>query len=139
LLKEVASLVEWPVPVLGHFDPQFLQVPAEALIATMKGNQKCFHLVDEHGKLLPYFIAISNLASKNPEAVRLGNERVIRPRLSDAAFFWTQDKATSLNTRRESLKQVVFQNKLGFIIRKIATCGTINGRHRAIFGTRMAR
>ncbi|OUD12175.1 glycine--tRNA ligase subunit beta [Thioflexithrix psekupsensis] len=125
LLKEVASLVEWPVPVLGHFDPQFLQVPAEALIATMKGNQKCFHLVDEHGKLLPYFIAISNLASKNPEAVRLGNERVIRPRLSDAAFFWTQDKATSLNTRRESLKQVVFQNKLGTLYEKSQRVGQL--------------
>lgn len=127
LLKEVASLVEWPVPVLGNFDPQFLDVPAEALIATMKGNQKCFHLVNADGKLLPHFIAISNLASKDPDAVRLGNERVIRPRLSDAAFFWQQDRAHPLAERQAVLKNVVFQNKLGTVYEKSERVAHLTG------------
>lgn len=127
LLKEVASLVEWPVPVLGNFDPAFLEVPAEALIATMKGNQKCFHLVDQDGRLLPHFIAMSNLQSKDPDAVRLGNERVIRPRLSDAAFFWKQDRATPLADRQAVLKNVVFQNKLGTVYEKSQRVAHLSG------------
>ncbi|OQW93165.1 MAG: glycine--tRNA ligase subunit beta [Beggiatoa sp. IS2] len=129
LLNEVTSLVEWPVAVSGTFAEKFLEVPAEALIATMKNNQKCFHLVDRQGKLLPKFIAVSNIASKCPEMVRTGNERVIRPRLSDAAFFWQQDCAKSLESRLEPLKTVVFQEKLGNLYdrakRVAKMCGAI--------------
>jgi len=118
LLNEVTSLVEWPVPVMGSFDAKFLQVPAEALIATLKGHQKCFHLVDQQGKLLPKFIAISNLESLHPELVKAGNERVIRPRLTDAAFFWEQDRAKPLETHLDKLKTVIFQNQLGSLYDK---------------------
>lgn len=113
LLTEVASLVEWPLAVTGSFDKAFLEVPPEALISAMKGHQKYFHLVDSEGKLLPNFITISNIESRNPDAVRAGNERVIRPRLADAQFFWRQDSAHSLESRLERLKTVVFENKLG--------------------------
>ncbi len=113
LLDEVTSLVEWPVAIMGSFEEHFLQVPAEALVATMKGHQKYFHVVDDDGNLLPYFIAVANIESSNPEAIRAGNERVIRPRLADAEFFWQQDKATPLANRVADLKNVVFQQKLG--------------------------
>jgi len=88
LLNEVTSLVEWPVVITGAFDDKFLEVPPEALIASMKGHQKYFHVVNQDDKLLPRFIAVSNIESRDPDVVRAGNERVLRPRLSDAAFFW---------------------------------------------------
>lgn len=113
LLDEVTAMVEWPVPVLGKFEDHFLQVPQEALISTMKANQKYFHLVDKAGKLLPYFITISNIDSKDIDKVREGNERVIRPRFSDAEFFWKQDRKLRLESRIDSLKNVVFQKQLG--------------------------
>ncbi|MCP4042616.1 MAG: glycine--tRNA ligase subunit beta [Gammaproteobacteria bacterium] len=113
LLDEVTSLVEWPVAIAGSFDQRFLEVPAEALVATMKGHQKYFHLEDSDGNLLPHFITVSNIESSNPDAVRAGNERVIRPRLTDAEFFWQQDRATPLAARVSTLKNVVFQQKLG--------------------------
>ena len=87
LLDEVTSMVEWPVAVAGSFDERFLEVPAEALVSAMKGHQKYFHLVDAQGGLMPNFITVSNIDSKNIDAVRDGNERVIRPRLADAEFF----------------------------------------------------
>jgi len=87
LLDEVTSMVEWPVAVAGSFEQRFLDVPAEALISAMKGHQKYFHVVDADGKLMPNFITVSNIDSKDMDAVRNGNERVIRPRLSDAEFF----------------------------------------------------
>jgi glycyl-tRNA synthetase beta chain len=118
LLQEVTSLVEWPVAVAGSFEERFLQVPSEALVATMKGNQKYFHLVDEKGALLPRFILIANIESRDPQAVRAGNERVIRPRLADASFFWNQDRAHSLASRVEQLAGVVFQHKLGTLLDK---------------------
>lgn len=118
LLDEVTAMVEWPVAVTGQFDKRFLDVPQEALISTMKSNQKYFHLVDKQQQLLPYFITISNIESKQPEQVQKGNERVIRPRFADAEFFWTQDKQTSLANRLESLKTVVFQQKLGTLYDK---------------------
>lgn len=113
LLDEVTSMVEWPRAVVGDFETRFLEVPAEALITTMKSNQKYFHLVNEEGKLMPHFITISNIASSNPDAVKEGNERVIRPRLADADFFWNQDRKRKLEAYLESLNSVVFQNKLG--------------------------
>lgn len=118
LLDEVTAMVEWPVAVAGHFEDRFLDVPQEALISTMSTNQKYFHLVDDKHKLLPYFITISNIESKDPDTVRTGNERVIRPRFSDAEFFWNQDRKQRLDQRIPRLKTVVFQHKLGTIYDK---------------------
>lgn len=118
LLDEVSAMVEWPVPVLGNFEQRFLEVPQEALISTMKANQKYFHLVDKNGKLLPCFITISNIDSKDIDKVREGNERVIRPRFADAEFFWNQDRKHQLADHIESLKSVVFQKQLGSLYDK---------------------
>jgi glycyl-tRNA synthetase beta chain len=113
LLQEVTALVEWPVAVMGEFEQHFLQVPKEALISTMQGNQKYFPLLDGEGSLMPNFITISNINSADVSKVKAGNERVIRPRLSDAAFFWDQDRKQPLEKRMGMLDKVVFQNKLG--------------------------
>lgn len=113
LLNEVTALVEWPVAVTGNFERRFLNVPAEALITTMQDNQKYFPVVDRTGRLMPHFIAIANLQSKDPEQIKAGNERVIRPRFSDAEFFWQQDRKQPLAERQEGLKKVVFQQRLG--------------------------
>ena len=118
LLDEVTGLVEWPVALLGNFDKEFLDVPSECLISAMKGHQKYFHVVDKKDKLMPHFITVSNLESNNPDVVCDGNERVIRPRLSDAEFFWTQDHKQKLADRIDSLKTVVFQKKLGTVYDK---------------------
>jgi glycyl-tRNA synthetase beta chain len=128
LLNEVTSLVEWPVAIVGSFEKKFLDVPPEALIATMKSHQKYFHVVNQNGQLLPHFIAISNIESRSPELVRAGNERVIRPRLSDAAFFWQQDRAKSLESRLEQLKTVIFQNKLGSLYDKSKRVAKLAGQ-----------
>ncbi len=120
LLDEVAGLVEWPVSVTGKFEERFLEVPAEALISTMKGNQKYFPVQDSEGKLLPYFITLSNVESRDPQHVRAGNERVVRPRLTDADFFWNQDRKQKLSAHGVALKNVVFQNKLGTLADKSA-------------------
>ncbi len=118
LLNEVTALVEWPVPIAGDFEESFLEVPQEALISSMQDHQKYFPVVDKDGKLLPHFITVSNIDSTNPEAVKSGNERVIRPRLADAAFFWSQDRKNKLESNIEKLKTVVFQNKLGTVFEK---------------------
>jgi glycyl-tRNA synthetase beta chain len=118
LLDEVTALVEWPVALTGKFEKRFLDVPAEALIASMKEHQKYFHVVDSKGKLLPHFITVANIESKNPALVIDGNERVIRPRLSDAAFFFETDKKVTLASLRERLKTIVFQAQLGTIYEK---------------------
>ena len=118
LLDEVTALVEWPVALAGAFDKEFLEVPAEALISSMKEHQKYFHVVDNQGQLLPHFIALSNIESVDPAQVIAGNEKVIRPRLADAAFFYRTDKNTALEQQREKLKTVVFQAKLGSIFDK---------------------
>ncbi|WP_166268647.1 glycine--tRNA ligase subunit beta [Marinobacter caseinilyticus] len=113
LLDEVTSLNEWPVPLLGRFEERFLKVPAEALISSMKEHQKYFHVVDGDDRMLPLFITVANLESKDPAQVIAGNEKVIRPRLSDAAFFYETDLKTPLADRIERLKPIVFQDKLG--------------------------
>ncbi|WMS86053.1 glycine--tRNA ligase subunit beta [Pleionea litopenaei] len=118
LLEEVAALVEWPVALQGGFDETFLEVPAEALIATMQADQKYFHLVDEKQKLLPYFITVSNIESTRPQSVIDGNEKVIRPRLSDAKFFYEADKKHRLDSYSEKLKNIIFQKKLGSLFDK---------------------
>lgn len=117
LLNEVTALNEWPAALLGRFDEDFLEVPPEALISSMAEHQKYFH-VEKDGKLLPFFIAIANIESKDPAQVIAGNERVIRPRLADAAFFYRTDKKTSLEAKRELLKKIVFQAQLGTIYEK---------------------
>ncbi len=113
LLDEVTALVEWPVALVGSFESRFLTVPQEALITTMQDNQKYFPIVDGHGRLLPYFVFVANLESRDPAQVRTGNERVIRPRFADAEFFWNQDRKVRLDSHRHALKSVVFQQKLG--------------------------
>jgi glycyl-tRNA synthetase beta chain len=118
LLNEVTALVEWPVALTGRFEERFLTVPAEALISSMKEHQKYFHVVDSEGKLMPYFITVANIESKDPAQVIDGNERVIRPRLSDAAFFFETDKKTTLESKRDRLKTIVFQAKLGTVFEK---------------------
>lgn len=118
LLDEVTALVEWPVALAGRFEERFLSVPAEALISSMKEHQKYFHLVDAKGALMPYFITLANLASADPAQVIAGNEKVIRPRLSDAAFFFTTDCQTRLEQQREKLKTVMFQAQLGSLFDK---------------------
>lgn len=118
LLDEVSALSEWPVPLMGRFDEHFLDVPAEALISSMKEHQKYFHLVDSNNQLMAAFVTVANIESKDAAQVIDGNERVIRPRLADAAFFYKNDKQASLSSRRESLKQVVFQAKLGSVYDK---------------------
>lgn len=118
LLDEVTGLVEWPVALLGKFDPKFLVVPQEALICAMQVHQKSFAVQDKEGKLHPYFITISNIESTNKNSVIVGNERVIRARLSDADFFFQEDIKHSLELFVEQLKSVVFQAKLGSLFEK---------------------
>ncbi len=120
LLDEVASLNEWPVALMGRFDEAFLEVPSEALISSMKEHQKYFHMIDSNDALMPYFITISNIQSKDPVQVVEGNEKVIRPRLADARFFFDTDKKTTLDAKRDKLKPVVFQKVLGSVYDKTA-------------------
>lgn len=118
LLEEVASMVEWPVAVMGNFEKRFLDIPQETLILTMKTNQKYFYVVNKKGELLPHFITVSNIESKDVAKVREGNERVIRPRFADAEFFWAQDKKSKLIERTKILASVIFQKKLGTLFDK---------------------
>lgn len=118
LLNEVTALVEWPVALTGRFEERFLAVPAEALVSSMKEHQKYFHVVNADGQLMPHFITVANIISKDPAQVIDGNERVIRPRLSDAAFFFETDKKTTLASKRERLQTIVFQAKLGTVFAK---------------------
>ena len=118
LYDEVAALVEWPVPIVGAFDEEYLALPREAVVSTLTGHQRYFPVADNSGELLPYFVTVANLESKDPEQVIEGNERVIRPRLADAAFFWNSDRKTSLALRQEALRDVVYQRGLGSIFDK---------------------
>jgi len=118
LLDEVTALNEWPVPLMGRFEERFLEVPSEALISSMKEHQKYFHVVTANGDMLPLFITVANLQSKDPAQVISGNEKVIRPRLSDAAFFYETDRKSRLEDRLDQLKPIVFQEKLGSLYDK---------------------
>ncbi|AIR88904.1 glycine--tRNA ligase subunit beta [Pseudomonas cremoricolorata] len=120
LLDEVTALVEWPVPLVCSFEERFLEVPQEALITTMQDNQKYFCLLDSQGKLLPRFITVANVESRDPQQIVHGNEKVVRPRLTDAEFFFKQDKKQPLGTFNERLKNVVFQAQLGSVYDKAA-------------------
>jgi glycyl-tRNA synthetase beta chain len=118
LLEEVTALVEWPVPLLGHFEEDFLRVPQEALIYAMAEHQKYFPVLDEGDKLMPAFITVSNIESKDDQVVIAGNEKVIRPRLADAAFFYDNDCRKTLEEHFEPLEKVVFQQQLGTVAEK---------------------
>jgi len=120
LLDEVTALVEWPVPLLCSFESRFLRVPQEALIMTMQDNQKYFCLLDKQGRLLPRFITVANLESKDAAQIIAGNEKVVRPRLADAEFFFNQDRKYPLQDFNARLAQVVFQAQLGSLQDKAA-------------------
>ena len=120
LLDEVTALVEYPVAICGEFDAEFLELPVEVLVMTMQENQKYFALFDNDDALLPHFIAISNIDSRQPEVVASGNERVIRPRFADAEFFFARDRKQGLDVMRFRLDSVVFQEKLGSLGDKTA-------------------
>jgi len=118
LFDEVTALVEWPVAMTGSFDEEFLALPHEVVISTLTGHQRYFPVADKSGDLLPRFITVANLESTDPDQVRDGNERVIRPRLADAAFFWDSDRRITLAARREALREVVYQRGLGSLYDK---------------------
>ena len=146
LLEENAALVEWPVAVAGHFDTEFLDLPHAVLVATMQGHQRYFPVTGEDGALMPHFVAVSNIASRSPETVRSGNERVIRPRLSDAAYFFDTDRERTLESRLEGLgrRRVPAQARLasrqgGSGIRAGRPGGARDGRVRRGGGARRTR
>ena len=126
LLDEVTALVEWPVALVGRFEDSYLALPREVITAVLTNHQRYFPVAGDDGQLLPAFVTVSNLVSKDPEQVRAGNERVIRPRLADADFFYTSDRATALADRRDALDNVVYQRGLGSLgekserVRKLA-------------------
>ena len=134
LLEENAALVEWPVAVAGHFDSEFLKLPDTVLVATMQGHQRYFPVADGDGALMPHFIAVSNIESRKPATVRAGNERVIRPRLSDAAYFFFTDCERTLESRLEGLADVIFQRKLGSLHAKAQRVSKLAGRLACAMG-----
>lgn len=134
LLDEVTALVEWPTPILGAFEPHFLAVPREALIATMQGNQKYFPLEDANGRLINQFVTISNIESPQPELIRDGNQRVIRPRLADAAFFFDKDRKIPLAARSAQLGTIVFERRLGSLLDKTDRVVALARELAATFG-----
>jgi glycyl-tRNA synthetase beta chain len=127
LLDEVTALVEWPVPLAARFEERFLSLPREVLIATLQDHQRYFPVEDASGRLMSWFITVSNIESRDPAQVRAGNERVVRPRLADAAFFWDQDRKVPLASRRDALDKMTFQAKLGSIGDKTRRVRTIAG------------
>jgi glycyl-tRNA synthetase beta chain len=120
LLDEVTALVEWPVPIAGRFEERFLALPREVVIATIQEHQRYFAVEGSDGKLNGGFVTVSNIDSRDPTKVREGNERVVRPRLSDAAFFWEQDSKVTLDAHAARLGAVTFQTKLGSYAEKTA-------------------
>ena len=134
LLEEVTSLVEWPVALVANFEESFLEVPKEALIYTMKDDQKYFPLLDEKGQLKSRFIFITNIESKDPSIIINGNEKVIRPRLADAEFFFNTDKKQTLESRLESLKSILFQKQLGTVYEKSQRIASMSKSIAAMLG-----
>lgn len=133
LVDEVSGLVEWPVAVIGRFEPEFLEVPAEALISSMREHQKSFPLFDSDA-LAARFISVANLESRDPEQMVHGFERVIRPRLADARFFYQQDRQRALADRFEQLEQMLFQERLGSLADKCIRIERIAARIASWFG-----
>lgn len=133
LLNEVTALNEWPVALAGSFDESFLRVPPEALVSSMKEHQKYFHVMKD-GQLLPNFITIANIESRDPAQVISGNEKVIRPRLSDAAFFWDTDRKQPLESRFGKLENVVWVNGLGSVADKTRRISALGSKIAAALG-----
>ena len=127
LLDEVTALVEWPSALAGGFEERFLELPREVLISTLQHHQRYFPVEGAGGKLLAHFITVSNIESRDPSKVRAGNERVVRPRLSDAAFFWGLDRKQPLAARIPALDAVTFQAKLGSVGDKVRRVATLAG------------
>jgi glycyl-tRNA synthetase beta chain len=125
LLDEVTALVEWPVPLAGQFEQRFLSLPREVVIATVQDHQRYFAVQGAQGELTGWFVTVSNIESRDPSKVREGNERVVRPRLSDAAFFWDQDRKIPLQEHAAKLAGVTFQAKLGSYAEKTARVTTL--------------
>lgn len=127
LLDEVTALVEWPVIYVGEFEKEYLEVPQECLILTMQQNQKYFPLLDSSGKLLNKFLIVSNMQVDNPKHIIDGNQRVVRPRLADARFFFNQDRKQTLESRVARLGNVVYHNKLGTQLQRVERITTLAG------------
>lgn len=138
LLDEVTALTEWPVAVTGGFAESFLALPKEVIVSTLTGHQRYFPVADKDGKLLPVFITLANIASSEPEKVRDGNERVIRPRLADAAFFWEADRKSSLEARSAALENVVYQQGLGTLAERSERVASLAGRVAEQIGSDVA-
>ncbi|WP_213767594.1 glycine--tRNA ligase subunit beta [Caballeronia sp. dw_19] len=134
LLDEVNALVEWPVVYQCRFDESFLQVPQECLILTMQTNQKYFALTDDHGKLRSRFLIVSNIDTQTPGDIVEGNERVVRPRLADAKFFFEQDKKKRLADRVPLLANVVYHNKLGSQLQRVQRLEALAGEIAPMIG-----
>ena len=145
LLDEVTALVEWPVVYVSEFEAEYLEVPQECLILTMQANQKYFPLFNADGKLQNRFLIVSNMAVADPTNIVTGNARVVRPRLSDARFFFNQDRKQTLASRLDKLGNVVYHNKLGSVLQRVerldALAGRIAGRlgADAVLAARAAR
>ena len=127
LVEEVASLVEWPVVLTAKFEEKFLEVPAEALVYTMKGDQKYFPVYDNEGKLMPNFIFVANIESSDPQQIISGNEKVVRPRLADAEFFFKTDRKQRLEDNLPRLETVLFQQQLGTLRDKTDRLEALSG------------
>ncbi|NPT56315.1 glycine--tRNA ligase subunit beta [Paraburkholderia elongata] len=138
LLDEVNSLVEWPVVYACRFEDEFLQVPQECLILTMQTNQKYFALTDANGKLRSRFLIVSNIETKTPGDIVEGNERVVRPRLADAKFFFEQDKKKPLADRVPLLANVVYHNKLGSALQRVERVEALAGAIASLIGADVA-
>lgn len=138
LLEEVTSLVEWPVVLTANFENNFLEVPSEALVHTMKGDQKYFPVYDQAGNLMPTFIFVTNIESKDPSQIIAGNEKVVRPRLADAQFFFDNDRQASLASRLEQLNSVLFQKQLGSVREKSERISVLSGFIAAAMGADQA-
>lgn len=146
LLDEVTALVEWPVPLTGHFEPRFLDLPREVLIATLQDHQRYFPIqqgpdqqATADAALRAEFIAVANIESRDPAQVRAGNERVVRPRLSDAAFFYASDLKQPLAARVEGLAKVTFQTRLGSLADKVQRLRVLAGEIAQQIGADRAR
>ncbi|WKE67528.1 glycine--tRNA ligase subunit beta [Gallaecimonas kandeliae] len=138
LLEEVASLVEWPVVLVASFEEKFLTVPPEALVYTMKGDQKYFPVYGNDGKLLNKFIFVANVESKDPQQIISGNEKVVRPRLADAEFFFNTDRKQKLSDRLDSLSTVLFQKELGTLRDKVERISALAGFIAAELGANVS-
>jgi glycyl-tRNA synthetase beta chain len=138
LLDEVTALVEWPEVYVGEFEQEYLEVPQECLILTMQQNQKYFPLLDKSGKLLNKFLIVSNMQVSDPSNIIGGNQRVVRPRLADARFFYNQDRKQKLESRVEKLGNVVYHNKLGSQLQRVERITTLAGGIAHLLGANKA-